>query len=104
MLPPDGSPTRGRLNETLDHYTLRRNYGFLRIAHDAAFGTELAIEATALHGFDDGSGAVGLRLEYPATEQVSLGLKAERKYGGKNSEFALRPETGAIAVYVGASF
>ena len=43
-------------------------------------------------------------MEYPATEQVSLGLKADRKYGGKNSEFALRPETGSIAVYVGASF
>lgn len=108
MLAPDDSPTKGRglgrLNETLDHYTLRRNYGFIRVAHDAAFGTELAIEATALHGFDDGSGSVGLRLEYPATEQISLGLKAERKYGGKNSEFALRPETGAISVYVGASF
>lgn len=108
MLAPVDSPTRGRglgrLNETLDHYTLRRNYGFLRVAHDAVFGTELTFEATALHGFDDGSGAVGLRLEYPATERISLGLKAERKYGGKNSEFALRPETGAVAVYVGASF
>ena len=108
MLTPVDSPTKGRrigrLNETLDHYTLRRNYGFIRVAHDAAFGTELAIEATALHGFDDGSGSVGLRLEYPATEQVSLGLKAERKYGGKNSEFALRPETGALVIYFGASF
>lgn len=94
----------GRLNETLDHYTLRRNYGFIRVAHDAAFGTELAIEATALHGFDDDSGSVGLRLEYPATERVSIGLKAERKYGGRNSEFALRPETGAFAIYFGTSF
>ena len=108
MLSPVDSPMKGRslgrLNETLDHYTLRQNYGFLRVAHDAVFGTELTFEATALHGFDDSSGAVGIRLEYPASELVSLGLIAERKYGGKNSEFALRPETGAIAIYFGASF
>jgi len=96
--------TLGQLNGLLDHHTLRRNYAFVHIAHDGLFGSQLAIELTALHGMDDGSGTLGLRLEHPLTDQITVGLRASRKYGGTNTEFTLRPETNSIALYAGVTF
>jgi len=96
--------TLGRLNGLLDHHTLRRNYAFVRIAHDGPFGGKLAVELTALHGMDDGSGTLGLRLEHPLADQITVGLMASRKYGGTNGEFTLRPETSSVALYASVAF
>lgn len=94
----------GQINGLLDHYTLRRNYVFGRLAHDALLDGKIATEVTVLHGLDDGSGSLGLRLEYPVAEQVTLGLKATHTYGGETAEFTLRPETDTIAIYTSIEF
>ncbi|MBO9463660.1 hypothetical protein J7443_00315 [Tropicibacter sp. R15_0] len=93
-----------QLNGLLNHYTLRQNYGFLRVSHDSLFGKPVSGELTVLHGLDDGSGSLGLRLEMPLGEQATLGLSATHKYGGENTEFTLRPEGDALAIYTTMKF
>lgn len=94
----------GQINGLLDHYTLRQNYAFGRLANDSLLGGKLATELTVLHSLDDGSGSLGLRLEYPFSDQIALGLKATHNYGGKNKEFTLRPGTNTIAIYTSFEF
>ncbi|WP_293573955.1 hypothetical protein [Phaeobacter sp.] len=93
-----------QLNGLLNHYTLRQNYGFLRVSHDNLFGKAVSGEVTVLHGLDDGSGSLGLRLEMTLGDRATLGLTTTHKYGGENSEFTLRPEGDAIAIYTTMKF
>ena len=93
-----------QLNGLLNHYTLRQNYGFLRVSHDNLFGRPVSGEVTVLHGLNDGSGSLGLRLEMPLGDRATLGLIATHKYGGENSEFTLRPEGDAFAIYTTMKF
>ena len=108
IVTPVASATHGQtlqqINALLDRYTLRQNYGFVRLAHDAAFNSMLAVEVAVLHGVDDGSGSVGLRLEYPLADHITVGLAASRKYGRDNMEFTIRPETASIAIYASMRF
>jgi len=108
MVSPVATPqmghTLGQLNRLLNHYTLRQNYGFMRLSHDNVFGTQIKSALTVLHGFDDGSGSVGLRIEYPVTEAIEIGLYASQKYGVHNSEFMLRPNTSSLSIYATVRF
>ena len=90
----------GRINGLLNHYTLRKNYGFMRLAKENFLGTGINGEATLLHGFDDGSGDIGLRLHTSLGNRSTVGIKLSRKYGGRNAEFTLRPETRAISIFL----
>ncbi len=94
----------GRLNGVLNHYTLRQNYGFLRVSHDALFGKPISGELTVLHGLDDGSGSLALRLEMPLGDLATIGLQASQKYGGENTEFNLRPMRDSLAIYTTMKF
>ena len=94
----DGRSLR-RMNNVLNHYILRRNYGFVRLARDTFPGLPLSGELTALYGIDDGSGSLGLRVETPVSDQVMTGLYARYSFGGANDEFTLRPRIGSIALY-----
>lgn len=94
----------GQLNGTLNHFTLRQNYGFLRVAQDGVLGSAFNAEFTVLHGFDDQSGSAGLRIERALGDNLTAGIAVSRKYGTTNSEFMLRPETGAVSLYTTLRF
>ena len=100
----------GRLNGVLNHYTLRQNYTFLRLAHDDLFGDALfwdgkvSGEATLLYGLDDDSGSLGARLETALTDNITTGLHFSHKFGSKNAEFKLRPENSTLALYMTMQF
>lgn len=94
----------GQINGLLDHYTLRRNYGFLRLAKDGMLNGALDGEVTLLHGFDDDSGTLALRLEHPIGDKIVSGLKLTHPYGHENGEFVLRPRQDTIALYTTMKF
>lgn len=94
----------GQLNGLLNHYTLRQNYGFLRLSHENVLGSNILAELTVLHGFDDQSGSAGLRFEMPLGETFTAGIMATKSYGANNSEFNLRPKTGTLSIYTTARF
>ncbi len=89
-----------RINGLLNHYTLRKNYGFIHLAKENFPGADMNGEATLLHGFDDGSGDIGLQLHTPLGNRTAVGIKFSRKYGGRNAEFTLRPETNAVSIFL----
>ncbi|WP_068089089.1 hypothetical protein [Polycladidibacter stylochi] len=93
------SRARGQINTALRHHSLRRNYAFLRMAKDDLLDLNLESEFTLLHGLDDQSGRVGLRLEKEITEGASIGVFASHRYGKENSEFRLRPDISSLALY-----
>lgn len=107
-LTPVTSATQGRalgaLNGALNHYTQRRNYAFLRLSQDGIGSTGLSGEMTLLHGLDDGSGTLGLRLEHPLGDTARLGLAVTQTYGGSGDEFRLRPDHSSVAVYTMVTF
>ena len=92
------------VGELLNHFSLRKNYGFARVGKEGIFEGEANVEITVFHGFDDGSGDVGFRLERPLTEQGVIGVGIGRRYGGANSEFGLRPKTGRLSIYTSHAF
>lgn len=94
----------GQLNGMLNHYTLRRNYAFARVAHDSVFGSDISGELTLLHGLDDGSGTFAVRLEKEIFDQVTLGVVGTQRYGSTNSEFTLRPGKNSLSVYTSIKF
>ena len=94
----------GRLNGALGQYTQRQNYGFVRMAKDSLWGSPVSMEVTLLHGFDDGSGSLGLRLERPIGAWGRIGLMATHGYGGAGGEFTLRPARNTLSVYTTVSF
>ena len=94
----------GQVNNLLDHYMLRKNYGFIRLAHDKFADFDLASEFSLLHSLDDGSGSIGTRFELPLSDNVTAGLYGSLKYGGSNKEFTLRPNASALAFYTMVKF
>ena len=100
----------GQLNGVLNHYTLRQNYTFLRLAHDDLFGDALFLDsrvsgaATLLYGLDDDSGNLGVRLETSLADHITTGLHFTRTFGSKNDAFKLRPENSAVALYMTMPF
>ncbi len=94
----------GGVNVLLNHHTLRRNYGFARVAHDGPFGGNTAVELTTLLGLDDGSGVAGLGFDRPFRDRFNLGLRFDRAFGEENTEFRLRPETASVSIYTSVKF
>lgn len=94
----------GQLNGVLNHYTLRQNYGFLRVAQEGFMGSKFDAEFTVLHGFDDGSGTAGIRFERDLGDAFTVGAAISQKYGAANSEFMLRPERATVALYTTMRF
>jgi hypothetical protein len=94
----------GQLNGLLNHYTLRQNYIFWRLAQEELFGIPLNGELTLLHGIDDGSVSAGLRMEYIVSETLTVGTVVSRRYGETNSEFTLRPSGNSMSFYATMSF
>ena len=95
----------GQLNGVLNHYTLRQNYTFLRLAHDNLFWDDKVNgEATLLYGLDDDSGSLGARLETALTDNITTGLHFSHKFGSENNEFKLRPENSTLALYMTMQF
>lgn len=94
----------GQLNGALGQYTQRQNYGFMRMAKDSLWGSPVSLEMTVLHGFDDGSGSLGLRLERPVGERGQIGLMATHGYGGARGEFTQRPAQNTLSLYTTMSF
>ncbi len=99
-----GGAALGQLNGVLNEYTQRQNYGFVRLSKENLFGTDLIGEFTVLHGFDDNSGNVGLRIEYGVTDNARIGVQATQSYGGKNDEFTLRPDQSSLSLYTTVTF
>lgn len=93
------SRARGQINTALRHHSLRRNYAFLRMAQDDLLDLNLEGELTLLHGMDDQSGRVGVRLEKEVAEGASIGVFASHRYGKENTEFRLRPDISSLALY-----
>ena len=92
------------LSARLDRFTLRRRYGFARALHPDLFGSGLAAELAVLHGLEDRSGAIGLRLERAMGPDLVLGVEGRRLYGGGLDEFALRTANLSGSVYVTVHF
>lgn len=99
-----GGAALGQLNGALGQYTQRQNYGFVRLAKDNLWGSEFSTEFTVLHGFDDGSGSLGLRLTHPLGERGQIGLVASHGYGGEQGEFTMRPGQTTLSLYTTVSF
>jgi hypothetical protein len=93
-----------QLNGVLNHYALRQNYGFVRLAQDGIGGSKFNAEFTVLHGFDDQSGAAGLRVERALGDSATAGVALSQKYGDENSEFKLRPGARSVAIYTTVRF
>ena len=93
-----------QLNGLLNHYTLRRHYGFLRLFSDTLFSNSIDSELTVLHGFDDNSGSVGLRFEIPMKYSLLTGFYTTRKYGKSHDEFMLRAEKIMLSAYITMNF
>lgn len=94
----------GQLNAALGQYTQRRNYGFIRLATDRLWESGFSLELTALHGFDDGSGSLGLRLEHAIGTRGTIGLTLTHGYGGRLGEFTSRPGRNTLSLYTAMSF
>ena len=93
----------GEINNALNHYTLRQNYGFMRIAKDGFMSSEVNVVVDLLHGFDDQSGGTQLRTEY-LLNQITFGFLVNQRYGSDNSEFTLRPSRSLFSLYIMTKF
>ena len=90
-----------RLNEALRHYSLRQNYGFLRLSHAEPFALPLAAEISAFHNLDDHSNRLSARFE-KAWGNSLTGLYATASHG--NGEFSLRSPKQAVMMYWSLTF
>ena len=93
-----------QLNGLLNHFTLRQNYAFVRVSTDNILASSINGEITNIYGIDDGSGSFGLRLGTSLGDRITAGLYTTHRFGVKNHEFTLRPETGFISLYMKTVF
>ena len=93
-----------RMSAQFARLTMRRHYGFLRVHHPDLFGRDLALGMTMLHGLEDHSGSLGLRLEHELSPSLLLGVEARWLYGGDLDEFAMRPTGLSGSIHVTAYF
>ena len=93
-----------RLGAHFARFTMRRHYGFLRARHPDLFGRGLALEATVLHGLEDHSGSMGLRLEREIGANLLLGVEGRWPYGENLDEFGLRTAGPSGSIHVTAYF
>lgn len=92
-----------RLNGVLRHYTLRRNYVFLRLSHPEFVGSAITSELSIFHNLDDGSGIVSSRFEIDL-DKGDAGLYARSAYGDGGDEFKLRGPNQMAKVYWSLQF
>ncbi|WP_138928016.1 hypothetical protein [Verminephrobacter aporrectodeae] len=103
-------PERGQgrlltLNGMLRAETLRRNYLFGRAAFpQVAFFGEASLELSMLHGLDDRSGVLSIRVEKVLQSGTTWGIYSSQPYGGHRSEFGLRGMGLKVVAYVTHSF
>ena len=93
-----------RLSAHFARFTMRRHYGFVRAHYPGLFGRDLALEMTVLHGLEDHSGSMGLRLEHEIGPNLLLGVEGRRRYGGGLDEFAQRTSRLSGSVHVTVYF
>ena len=79
-----------RLSAHFARSTMRRHYAFLRAHHPGPYGRDFGLEMTVLHGLEDHSGSMGLRLEHEIGQNLVLGVEGRWRYGGHLDEFAQR--------------
>ena len=89
-----------RLSAHFARFTMRRYYGFVRAHHPGLFGRDLALEMTVLHGLEDHSGSMGLRLEHEIGPNLLLGAEGRWRYGGRLDEFAQRTNRWSGSIHV----
>ena len=86
------------LNRDLRHYTLRQNYGFLRLSHPEFFGLDITPELSTFHNLDDDSGTLSARFESELGNGI-VGLYATSAYGDDEGEFKLRSPNQSAMIY-----
>ena len=93
-----------QLSNLTSNAFLRRNYVLLRLSHEALFGTSLQGEVVLLHGMDDSSGFLTLRLDCPVADNLTLSVVGSHGYGARDSEFGFRSEQGSLALQLVVKF
>ena len=92
------------LNLLLNHFTLRRHYGFLRMYQPRLFDFDFVTETTVFHNLLDHSGIFGVRFEHKIGADLLLGIQGRYSYGTFPDEFVLRGGRASGSFYVTTRF